>query len=156
MYIIRTLHPTLKETVLDAWQDQLAVAAHDPWLASAMIQRTDEILPRFAYFYQKLRALPRRARRALQRKLTLTLAGVARMLALGHAPVQAATISVDGTTCTLIDAITAANTATGGCPASSGADSIELVPGEHQHPYQREQQYLWRHRAACHQQRDHH
>jgi hypothetical protein len=40
----------------------------------------------------------------------------------------AATITVDGT-CTLADAITAANTdtATGSCPAGSGADTIELA-----------------------------
>ncbi len=42
--------------------------------------------------------------------------------------VQAASITVDGTTCILADAITAANTdtAAGGCPAGSGADTITL------------------------------
>jgi Ca2+-binding RTX toxin-like protein len=41
----------------------------------------------------------------------------------------AATIAVDGTTCSLTDAITAANTdtATGGCTAGSGADTLVLV-----------------------------
>ncbi|MCB1582102.1 MAG: hypothetical protein KDI92_03490 [Xanthomonadales bacterium] len=41
---------------------------------------------------------------------------------------HAATINVDGTTCTLNDAITAADTdtATGGCSAGSGADVLEL------------------------------
>jgi parallel beta-helix repeat protein len=41
----------------------------------------------------------------------------------------AATIIVDETTCTLVDAVTAANTdaAVGGCPAGSGADTIELT-----------------------------
>ncbi len=44
---------------------------------------------------------------------------------------QAATIDVDGTTCTLMDAITAANTdtTTGGCLAGSGADVLELSNG---------------------------
>ena len=44
-------------------------------------------------------------------------------------PAAAASIPVDGTTCTLINAITAANsdTATGGCPAGSGADTLVLV-----------------------------
>ncbi len=44
------------------------------------------------------------------------------------APARAANLTVDGTTCTLADAITAANTdtATGGCPAGSGADTITL------------------------------
>ena len=40
-----------------------------------------------------------------------------------------AQITVNGTTCTLANAITAANTdtATGGCPAGSGADTITIV-----------------------------
>ncbi len=44
-------------------------------------------------------------------------------------PAYAATITADGTTCTLINAITAANTdtATNGCPAGSGADTITLT-----------------------------
>ncbi len=45
-------------------------------------------------------------------------------------PMWAATITVDtGTGCTLVDAVTAANTdtATGSCPAGSGADTIELT-----------------------------
>jgi hypothetical protein len=63
-----------------------------------------------------------------QHKLGAALAGVALTLALTSAPAQAATIPVDNTTCTLVDAITAANTdtATGGCAAGSGADTIEL------------------------------
>jgi hypothetical protein len=44
------------------------------------------------------------------------------------AAAQAVNITVDGTVCTLADAITAANTdaAAGGCPAGSGADTITL------------------------------
>jgi predicted outer membrane repeat protein len=44
-------------------------------------------------------------------------------------PLMAATIIVDETTCTLVDAVTAANldAATGGCPAGSGPDTIELT-----------------------------
>jgi hypothetical protein len=85
---------------------------------------------RTAAWYAQLRALPRRLRRALQRQLALPLAGVALVLALGQAPSQAATITVDGTTCTLADAIMAANTDTaqGGCPAGSGADTLVLEP----------------------------
>lgn len=61
-------------------------------------------------------------------KLVAALAAVALLLALNGAQAQAATITVDGATCTLVDAIDAANsdTATGGCPAGSGADTIEL------------------------------
>jgi hypothetical protein len=55
---------------------------------------------------------------------TALLAG----LALGLSHVHAAAINVDGVTCTLADAITSANsdTATGGCSAGSGADTLYL------------------------------
>ncbi|MBX3010483.1 MAG: hypothetical protein KF832_03210 [Caldilineaceae bacterium] len=45
-----------------------------------------------------------------------------------HAPVRAASIPVDGTTCTLADAIQAANTdaPVGGCSAGAGADTLTL------------------------------
>ena len=48
---------------------------------------------------------------------------------LVYPSLEAATIVADGTTCTLVDAITSANTdtATGGCTAGSGADVIELT-----------------------------
>jgi hypothetical protein len=61
------------------------------------------------------------------------LAGVALLLALGQQPGQAATIPVSAG-CTLVDAITAANTDTamGGCPAGSGADTIVLAAGSTQ------------------------
>lgn len=61
-------------------------------------------------------------------QLGAALAGLALTLLLTSAPAQAATIPADGTTCTLVDAITAANTdtATGGCTAGNGADTIEL------------------------------
>ncbi len=54
------------------------------------------------------------------------LLSVALLLAVSSA--QAANITVDGTNCTLADAITAANTdaSAGNCPAGSGADTITL------------------------------
>ncbi len=57
----------------------------------------------------------------------MTPIALAVLVALSH-PVWAATIIVDETTCTLVDAITAANTdsSIGGCPAGSGADIIQL------------------------------
>lgn len=63
----------------------------------------------------------------------LALVLVLLVAALGIAPMpvaQADTINVGGT-CTLVDAITAANTdtATGGCAAGSGADTIDLQSG---------------------------
>ncbi|MEZ4561033.1 MAG: hypothetical protein R2851_29580, partial [Caldilineaceae bacterium] len=57
--------------------------------------------------------------------LALIVAAVIGATAWDTQTAYAATISVDGTTCTLADAITAANsdTATGGCVAGSGADT---------------------------------
>ena len=59
--------------------------------------------------------------------VALLIAG-AIFFALPH-PVDAASIPVDGATCTLVNAIAAANTdtATGGCSAGSGADTLVLA-----------------------------
>ena len=94
--------------------------------------RQPELPPRFAAYYTQLRALPRRVRRALQRQWRLPLAGIALGLALGQLPVQAATIEVSDT-CTLVDAIQAANrdTARGGCPAGSGRGHDRAACGQH-------------------------
>ncbi len=68
----------------------------------------------------------------VKRVLTIASTGIVLLLALFLAqPVFAASIIVDGSTCTLADAITAANTntATGGCLAGDdvgGYDTIEL------------------------------
>ena len=50
------------------------------------------------------------------------------LILLSH-PARPAVIIVDNTTCTLVDAIEAANTdtAVGGCTAGSGADTVELT-----------------------------
>ena len=117
-----------------AWQEQMAAARQRPGLLPELVRRRDELLPRFAAYYTYLRALPRRARRALQRQWRMPLAGVALMLALGQSPGLAATIPVNAS-CTLINAITAANTdtATGGCPAGNGADTIVLPRAARRH-----------------------
>jgi parallel beta helix pectate lyase-like protein len=85
---------------------------------------------RFARYFQGLTRLPRRLRRALQRRWRRSLGGIALLCALGQAPALAATIGVGGG-CTLVGAITAANTdtVTGGCSAGSGAD-ILILPSE--------------------------
>lgn len=51
------------------------------------------------------------------------------LLALGQATALAATIHVDGATCTLSDAIMAAkgDTVAGGCPTGRGADTLVLA-----------------------------
>ena len=122
--------PPLDAHVRAAWQTQLVSAGTMPGLLPTLVRRQPELLPGFAASYTQLRALPRRVRRALQRQWRLPLAGVALMLTLGQNPGLAATIPVNAD-CTLVDAITAANTdtATGGCSAGSGADTIVLPAG---------------------------
>ena len=90
-------------------------------------------LSRVLAWCRYLRSLPRRTRRALQRTCKQSLAGVALLFALGHAPAEAATIVVNAS-CRLVNAIRAANTdtATGGCPRGSGADTIRLPAGSTQ------------------------
>lgn len=128
---VQTIQCTLNEVISEAWQDQLIEASQNSHLANSILRRGSDVKPRFAYFYQKLLGLPRRTRRALCRKPAITLASTALMLALSSDPVDAVTIPVDGTACTLADAITAANadTATGSCIAGSGADILELEAG---------------------------
>jgi Domain of unknown function (DUF4915) len=81
-----------------------------------------ELWRRMTAWYAQLQALTRRLRRALQRKHALPLMGVALLLALGQGLGHTGTIVVDGTTCTLLDAITAANTDTpqGAVPPEAG------------------------------------
>ena len=141
--------PSFEARVRAAWQTQLAAAVKMPGLVPALVRHRHELLPRFTAYDTQLRALPRRVRRALQRQWRLPLAGIALMLALGQQPGLAATIPVGGA-CTLVDAITAANTdtATGGCPAGSGADTIVLPVGSTQTLTERQQRHLWPHGAA--------
>src|SRR5215831_1163588 len=124
--------PTSDARVRAAWEEQVAAAVKTPGLPE-LIRCQPELLSRFAAYYSQLRALPRRMRRALQRQWRLPLAGIALMLALGQPSAQAATITVNSS-CTLVDAITAANTdiATGGCAAGSREDTIVLPAGSQQ------------------------
>src|SRR5215211_7166713 len=123
-----TIEPsrTLDQTMLSAWQAELK-ATHSPIVKEQGVQQAPDLLPRFAAHYQQLKALRRRVRRSLQRQWKRSLAGVALLIALGQAPLLAATINVGGT-CSLIKAIIAANkdTTVNGCTAGSGADTIVL------------------------------
>ena len=101
-----------------------AASRHDPQTRAA-----------FAACYTRLQGLARPARRRLLRQLGVGLAGAALLLALGRVPsALAATITVNGDgsggTCSLADAITAANTnaASGNCPAGDlTVDTINLT-----------------------------
>ena len=121
---------TLPARVRAAWRAHLAAAGQWPGQRARLLRQQAEVLPRFAAAYAQLQALPRPQRRRLFRRLKQSLASLALLLALGQGLALAATIPVDGTTCTLVDAITAANTdatvAGSQCPAGSGADTIVL------------------------------
>ena len=113
--------------MLSAWQEQLK-ATSDVTLKQQCLQQESAFLPRFAAHYQHLKTLRRRVRRSLQRQCKRSLAGLALLMALGQAPALAATINVGGT-CTLVNAIVAANndtTAGGRCRKGRGADTIVL------------------------------
>src|SRR5207342_2414205 len=106
-------------TITAAWDAQIKESDKTPWLADALTECGDELFARFAACYAELRALPRGARRALQRRIGLSselaailpkylqhsgrrlqhrmawsLAGAALLLALGQGVGAAATITV--------------------------------------------------------------
>jgi hypothetical protein len=106
-------------TIAAAWDSQVKEADQTPWLADTLTGCGDELFARFAACYAELRALPRSARRALQRRLARSgesapilpeylhqgrrrlqhrmawsLAGAALLLALGQGVSNAATITV--------------------------------------------------------------
>ena len=60
------------ETIVAAWNSQVAQAAKTPHLAEVLARAGRELFPRFADCYAQLRTLPRGARRALQRQLALS------------------------------------------------------------------------------------
>lgn len=110
---------SVDESILAAWDSEVAETLADSPLADSLARAEKEILPRFAVCYRQLRALPRGARRALQRqaarspeltralmqwggaslqrKLARTAAGAALLLALAQGAGHAATITVDTT-----------------------------------------------------------
>ena len=56
-------------TIAAAWDSQIKEANNASWLAGTLTECGDELFARFAACYAELRALPRSARRALQRQL---------------------------------------------------------------------------------------
>ncbi|MCP4126718.1 MAG: hypothetical protein GY753_06610, partial [Gammaproteobacteria bacterium] len=110
------------------WQDLLDEANDKPWVLSLLARHGAQLYTRFVLNYRRLEALPGRARQRWQRKLGVGLGGAALLLTLSTTPVYADnTITVNGT-CTLVDAIKAANTdaISGGCATGYGADTIIL------------------------------
>ncbi|HEX9446323.1 MAG TPA: hypothetical protein VGA73_19555 [Candidatus Binatia bacterium] len=119
--------------VFAAWDSQVATARETPWLEELLAEAGSGLFPLFAARYAEISALPRRARRALQRRLARSrelalpperrrqlagsLAGAALLLALGQGTALANTITVntaahgvksDGK-CSLVEAIDNAN-----------------------------------------------
>src|SRR5262245_1136782 len=126
-------HTLVDSHIRAAWQSALAAAKRPSGLLPLLVRQRQELLPRFAAVYQHLREVPRRVQRHLQRHSKDALAGVALVLTLGQGAAWADIINVNGTTCTLINAITTANTGvnTGGCVQTgtvSAADTIVLQP----------------------------
>ena len=126
--------PTVKSEFDAAWLDVFRSRLQQPLLVAP----GQNLLPRFAQHYEQLLALPRRARRSLQRQWKRTLGGVALLLALAPGASFAATmnvaagvapdVKVDGK-CSLIEAIVNANNnakTQPDCPAGSGTDTINL------------------------------
>ena len=97
------------------------------------VRRRHELLPRFAAYYTQLQALPAAGAAGAATAVAAAPGRPGALAGPGAAARLAATIPVGGA-CTLVDAITAANTdtATGGCPAGSGADTIVLPAGSTQ------------------------
>jgi hypothetical protein len=101
-------------------------------------------LPGFATQYKRLQALPRRARRAHQRRWKCALSVIALLMTLGQGPAWAANIIVSPATppsinsdgkCSLIEAIVNANRDARthiDCVAGAGADTI-ILPEHSQH-----------------------
>ena len=56
-------------TIAAAWDSQVKEADKNSWLAEALSHTESELFARFAACYADLRALPRSARRSLQRRI---------------------------------------------------------------------------------------
>ena len=132
-----TAHEVRPADALAAWQQALAEVPQTPALSGALLRPRDDLFGRFAAWYGRLRSRPRAERRRWQRQLGLSLAGIALLLAMNGAPAgavgPAATITVNGGACDLIEAIGNANDTTTGQPNADctagdplGADTINL------------------------------
>src|SRR5215471_8548432 len=105
--------------ILSAWRGQLAATGARRGLRTQLLQRRQELLPRFATLYRQLRALPRRLRKALQRRWGVSLASAALLLTLQPGTGEAANFTAG----TATELVTAMNTANG----NGEADTITLT-----------------------------
>ncbi|MBP6789034.1 MAG: hypothetical protein KA170_15695, partial [Candidatus Promineofilum sp.] len=126
---------------------QTATPGGRDWLAALLLRRQSRLMPRFAAAFVRLRAAPRAARRRIQRRAAVSLAGAALLVAMTASPLlvpqaRAAAITVANGEiavniangqCSLIEAVNNANTDSdnsgGDCAAGAGADVINLPAG---------------------------
>lgn len=105
--------------LLHVWRGQVATISPRGGLRHRVLHQQTMLLPRFAAYYAQLRALPKAARRRLQRHWARSLAGVALLFTLGHSSAQAAQFTA-GNAAQLNAAITTANN-------TAAADTITLT-----------------------------
>src|ERR1043166_7259342 len=60
---------SLEDTIVAAWDSQVEELIHTPGFGDLAAAEGAKLLPRFAEYYARLRAMPRGARRAFERKL---------------------------------------------------------------------------------------
>ncbi len=63
-------------------------------MAGLILRRHSTLVPRFTYYIEQLRRLPRWVRRSFRRRLALTVTGAALLLALSQAPIPAKTADI--------------------------------------------------------------
>jgi parallel beta-helix repeat protein len=158
MDYFRSYSLSADDAVVAAWDSQVASAAEIAPLSRLLAERGAEVFPEFARRYAEVAALPRSARRALQRKLAASrdlanipaewrrklaysIAGVALLLALAQSAAHAGDIFVNtkiadvdeiNPTCSLGDAIRSADSGGdyGGCTgATVSPNTIHLPSG---------------------------
>src|ERR1041384_4610505 len=110
---------SVDSAALNAWRGQLAATGARRGLRTQLLQRRQELLPRFAAIYRQLRPLPRRLRKALQRRWGVSLASAALLLTVQPGASEAADFTA-GTAAELVTAINTAN-------STVEADTITLT-----------------------------
>jgi hypothetical protein len=132
--------PQVRLAFDEGCRDLFATSAQPLWRGRG----AHDVLLRFAGHYQRLSALPRRVRRAVERQWKRSLSTIALLMTLGQVPAWAAMIPVTPATppsinadgkCSLIEAIVNANRdarAHLDCVEGSGPDTIVLPTSSQQ------------------------
>lgn len=138
------MHPdqgtTGDESLLVAWEELAAEAQARPWLLKLLVARGAALATRYALWKERLGRLRQGERKRLQRRLGMSLAGAALLLALAATPglgAPAAAITVtngtgtiaNGDGCSLPEAIinANANNQSGSTDCVSGAAGLDTI-----------------------------